>query len=76
MTNESLRVRLTDELDELNDKIYKLSHFIATIPYKDIEHGMSNPVRLLEDQLNAMYDYKKALERRIVFAEEYDTYFG
>ena len=76
MTNESLRVRLTDELDELNDKIYKLSHFVATIPYRNVEREIVNPVQLLEDQLNAMYDYRKALERRIAYAEEYDAYFG
>lgn len=59
--------RLEDELFSLSDKIQKLTAFTYTEAYNNLKHAEE---KLLEDQLDIMYEYANVLQRRLDSAKE------
>jgi hypothetical protein len=58
--------RLTQELNELNEKLMKLDRFITSEEFSDVD---SSKQYLLRKQAQAMQDYSDLLEERIKLIE-------
>lgn len=64
MDDRSYKFRMLDELDELDGRIRRLEIFLTEINAKVIVDS-EEKVKLLEDQLKVMREYRSILLKRI-----------
>lgn len=64
MTSSDYRERFIAEYEQLRIRIVKLENMIKDFHEGSLSFTPSCPVELLEDQLDAMKDYKNVLEQR------------